>query len=200
MQFLDHHIAMWPRVILNTFEAARRAPDESAYHGPYNKLLYTLFPGDSSYYVTFVKRVITADGRVERSFALIVELEEHGPVFFVSVEPHASDLAIISKREEADILIRQHYADMINSGAPPIPTLHGVCAFGTRLCFYRYNKATGNLEPPQIHQDGTHSKDTAPLDQWNCDLLDDKGEARFRAIVAEVQEMGDTLEQCVLSL
>ena len=64
----------------------------------------------------------------------------------------------------------------------PLPVLHGVCAFGTRLCFYSITKA-GLVSPQYIHASQQFVTDTAPVDRWNYDILEDEGETELRRIV-----------------
>ena len=67
----------------------------------------------------------------------------------------------------------------------PIPTLHAISAAGTALCFYRKhrNKATEPLVPGH----STLETDCAPRERWDCDILEDEGEQRFKAVVEEIK-------------
>ena len=72
--------------------------------------------------------------------------------------------------------------------APSCPldsnTLNGVSAFGTHLAFYTYDKQTRIL-PSHISPDPERETDTAPLDRWDCDILEDDGSQRFQDLVAD---------------
>jgi hypothetical protein len=67
----------------------------------------------------------------------------------------------------------------------PLPVLHGVSAFGTKLCFYSITKA-GLVFPESIPASPQYVIDTAPVDRWNYDILADEGEAKLRRIVQAI--------------
>jgi hypothetical protein len=69
--------------------------------------------------------------------------------------------------------------------ACPLPVLHGVSAFGTKLCFYSITKA-GLVLPESIPASPQYVIDTAPVDRWNYDILADEGEAELRRIVQAI--------------
>jgi hypothetical protein len=60
--------------------------------------------------------------------------------------------------------------------------LHGVSAFGTKLCFYSITKAR-LISPEHISASSQYVIDTAPAERWNYDILTAEGEAEFRRIV-----------------
>ena len=67
--------------------------------------------------------------------------------------------------------------------ACPLPVLHGVSAFGTKLCFYSITKA-GLVLPESIPAPSPrYVIDTVPVDRWKYDILEDEGEAELRRIV-----------------
>ena len=60
---------------------------------------------------------------------------------------------------------------------------------GTRLCFYHLD--TTDVEADiiplyNIPRHRTRVNDTAPIERWDCDVLDAEGEARFRAVVDSI--------------
>ena len=60
---------------------------------------------------------------------------------------------------------------------------------GTQLCFYHLD--TTDVEADfiplyNIPQHRTRVNDTAPIQRWDCDVLDAEGEARFRAVVDSI--------------
>ncbi|KAK6988544.1 hypothetical protein R3P38DRAFT_2567088 [Favolaschia claudopus] len=71
------------------------------------------------------------------------------------------------------------------SDACPLPVLHGVSAFGTRLCFYSITKE-GLISPEYIAASPLYVTDTAPADRWNYDILAVEEEAELRRIVQVV--------------
>ncbi|KAF9781302.1 hypothetical protein BJ322DRAFT_1011277, partial [Thelephora terrestris] len=66
--------------------------------------------------------------------------------------------------------------------ACPLPVLHGVSAFGTKLYFYSITKA-GLISPGRILATPQYVTDTAPVGRWNYDILTAEGEAELRRIV-----------------
>jgi hypothetical protein len=66
----------------------------------------------------------------------------------------------------------------------PLPVLHAVSAFGTRLCFYKMCRDQP-IEPrfipvrPELRFDTS----TTPQERWDCDILEDEGEMRFKSVV-----------------
>jgi hypothetical protein len=67
-----------------------------------------------------------------------------------------------------------------------------VSAFGTRLSFYSYDKQTLIL-PGRVSPHPRMETDTAPLDRWDCDILEDEGAQRFQDLVAEIKRKCDLL-------
>ncbi len=43
----------WPEKVLCSFQKVPNNPSEADFHSPYNKLLYSLFPVDTDYMITF---------------------------------------------------------------------------------------------------------------------------------------------------
>lgn len=58
---------------------------------------------------------------------------------------------------------------------------------GSRLCFYHMD--TTDVEPVIISLNVPYAPrdDTAPMERWDCDVLDAVGEARLRAGVDSVK-------------
>ena len=151
------------------------------------KLLNTLFPPDSDY--TVAPQLYSVwDSRDSVDFIFEVLLEDK-PVLFLEIkEPRK--IAFKSAREEADNQMRKRMRDLAPSC--PLDTLNGVSAFGTRLAFYAYDKQTAIL-PKRISPDPERETDVAPLDHWDCDILEDEGGQRFQDLVAEIKTKCDQL-------
>jgi hypothetical protein len=69
--------------------------------------------------------------------------------------------------------------------ACPLPVLHGVSAFGTKLCFYSITKE-GLVSPEYIPASPQCVTDTAPVVRWSYDILTVEGEAELRRIVQAI--------------
>jgi hypothetical protein len=72
----------------------------------------------------------------------------------------------------------------------PLPVLHAVSAFGTRICFYKMCRDQP-IEPrfipfrPELRF-GVDT-DTTPQERWDCDILEDEGEMKFKSVVEEIK-------------
>lgn len=91
----------------------------------------------------------------------------------------AIDLA--SAREEADTRIRTRFGDLVDQC--PLLRLHAVWAFRTRLCFYTAERG----QPIVSRIIPSRKNDTAPINRWDCDILDAVGTARLEAAAEEIQ-------------
>ncbi|TDL14991.1 hypothetical protein BD410DRAFT_778501 [Rickenella mellea] len=172
---------MWPEKVQRQFDIAQAAGNdalENVLHAPYNKLLNTLFPVDTDFTVIPNFQEINSN----RSADYLVTFEiflENRPVFVLELK-REKDFSLKSKRSAADDQLRERLGDLIDTC--PLPLLHGVSAYGTKLCFYSITKA-GLITPKKIPVSPLYQTDTAPADRWNYDILTAEGEAEFRRIV-----------------
>ncbi|KAF9442196.1 hypothetical protein P691DRAFT_681983, partial [Macrolepiota fuliginosa MF-IS2] len=115
------------------------------------------------------------------------EVLRNRPVFVLALKA-PRELAYISNRQDADEQMRRRLTDLRDTR--PIPTLHGVCAMGTRLCFYHVPSGNQNAmaHPPVIPRHLTYVADTVTAERWDCDVLGAEGETRFRAIVGQIYQ------------
>ncbi|KIJ47964.1 hypothetical protein M422DRAFT_28505, partial [Sphaerobolus stellatus SS14] len=174
---------MWPDKIIRQFNTVPHNPSESDYHGPYNKLLYTLFPLDSDFVV--VPQYLP-DSRNAAEFIVMFEiLLLNRPVLILELKP-PSHHNVLSKRKAADEQIRSRMVDLVE--ACPLETLYAVCALGTKLCFYSLNTTDNKVQivPAAIPRDPARINDTAPKNRWDCDILEPVGEGRLREIVQTI--------------
>lgn len=79
--------------------------------------------------------------------------------------------------------------DYHHSAHCPISKLFRISAFGTRLRFYCVDTGDGTAPvlPPRLPRDPEIINDTAPSEQWDCDILEAEGEERLWEIVREIQ-------------
>lgn len=68
-----------------------------------------------------------------------------------------------------------------------MPVFHGVSAMGTRLCFYSKFHDEDAVYPPQISVTPETTDAAPPPERWNCDILEDEGEERFRCVVGAIK-------------
>ncbi|KIJ47999.1 hypothetical protein M422DRAFT_163242 [Sphaerobolus stellatus SS14] len=166
---------MWPYKIIRQFNTVPRNPSESDYDGPYNKLLYTLFPPDSDFVVA---PQFLPDSRNSADFFVMFEiLLVNRPVLILEFRP-PSHRNFLSKRRAADEQIRSRMTDLVGKNLP-LETLYAVSALGTKLCFYSLDTTDNNAEivPAAIPRRPTRMNDTATEDRWDYDILEPVGGA-----------------------
>ncbi|KAF8461281.1 hypothetical protein BDZ91DRAFT_737655 [Kalaharituber pfeilii] len=161
--------------------------DESRYYGPYNGLLSDLFPKQEHYMVVPQYKRLTQLTSVDVDFTTIflVQQREH-PVFFLEIKA-AGHIHRTSSRAAADNQMREMVGNLCDD--VKIPILYGVSAIGTKLCFYKYTKDTGKLEPALIPGHTKVVVDTAPRDRWEFDVLTHEGEQKLRDVIGDVKRM-----------
>jgi len=177
----------WPPKIIKSFEIAGPAGvrDESRFYGPYNTLLTYLFPFEQDFTVAPQYKRPQQSRSVDFTTIFIVSHDEH-PVFFMEIKA-SSHIERISTRADADKQMRERINTIFDS--VKIDTLYGISALGTRLCVYKTQRESGDIEPQGIVENPLRVTDTAPLERWNINLLEPEGERRVREIVAHINEM-----------
>lgn len=160
------------------------ATSEKPFCGSWNRLLNTMFPPDTVFEISPQFPVNDRDS-VDFVVTMLIHVNAI-PVFFVEVKPPA-DVSTPSKRERADLQMRQRFVDCRQD--LKIDTLYGVSALGTKLAFYQMDKATGALNPAQIQRDLQVASPTAPREWWEWDIVEEAGATKFKGIVADVKKM-----------
>ncbi|KAH9032631.1 hypothetical protein EDB84DRAFT_133019 [Lactarius hengduanensis] len=94
----------WAKTILSQFQMVSKNPSRAEFHGPYNKILYSLFPADTDFTV-FPRFVPDRDSAPLRRFGYEVRLDDR-PVFLLELK-RPGDLRYSLKRREADQEIRE---------------------------------------------------------------------------------------------
>src|SRR6266404_5244109 len=160
---------------------------ENQYYGPYNKLLYTIFPADTDFAVSpNYLPPNDDDGHGGADYVVSFEITfRQQPVLILEVKP-PQHLLFNSRREAADAHIRRRLIDLSGawccyrsrprdltayfplSGLAPLPILYGISAIGTRLCFYEFEKGPRRMTPQRIPSDHQFVVDVAPRERWNC--------------------------------
>ncbi|KAF8515596.1 hypothetical protein BDD12DRAFT_811098 [Trichophaea hybrida] len=183
----------WDEYTLEQFESAlpRGEYDESEYYGPYNSLLNDLFPKQEHYMVVPQYKRPEQSKSVDFTTVFLVRHQKH-PVFFVEIKP-AGHIHNVSPRASADKQMRERFEDL--GDRVEIPILYGVSAIGNKLCFYKYTKATGDLEPELIPSNARRVIDTAPINRWDVDILTPQGEQRLLEVVGHVKGMCAQMRQ-----
>ena len=201
----------WPSQITSAFAAVEGGNDivvhNNRYHGPYNKLLYTLFPADSDFIVSSNYVDIPGNNDSDADFFISFEITLHQhPVLILEVKS-SQQLLFPSRREAANRQIRQHLVDLSESGVcccklcshgltgdflpsghATLPILYGISAMGTKLCFYEFERALKHMSPHCTPNDLDAEFITVPEERWNCDVLEADGEQQLRALVTQIIE------------
>jgi len=206
-------IMPWSSKITRAFATIQGGDNihENQYYGPYNKLLYTIFPADTDFAVS-PNYLPPNDDDGGADFTMSFELTfRQRPVLILEVKP-PQHLLFHLKRETADTHIRCHLIDLsgawccyrsrprdlttnfLLSGLAALPVLYGISAIGTRLCFYEFEKGPRRMTPQRIPSDHQSVVDVAPREQWNCDILESDGEQRLRALATQITEACERLQ------
>ena len=123
---------------------------------------------------------------VDSTIYFVISHNQH-PVFFVEMKP-SGHIESNSARAEADTQMRERYEKLRDS--VDIGKLYGMSAFGSKVCFYTYNRETGEICPGVIrNNEGGRLEDISPACRWGLDIMTPEGEDKFREIVAEIKAM-----------
>ncbi|KAF8326229.1 uncharacterized protein EI90DRAFT_3031220 [Cantharellus anzutake] len=171
----------WPVPVVHEFAQVPTNPSEADFHGPYNKLLYTVFPADGPF--TVVPVYIPGSRELAPPLVFFEVTVERKPVLILLLKS-PSDLRYRSQRKAADKEIRVRIEDLIEYWH--IPTLYAVSAMGTRLCFF--SKQPGQPIVPITPLSSIDETKTVPEEHWSYDILEEEGEQKFRAMVEETQQ------------
>jgi len=100
----------WPPRVLRQFQKVPISPSEADFHGPYNRLLYTLFPPDTDF--TVVPRYLRNNSREPADFLFMLEVFlVDKPVFILEIKS-PEVLRYASLREAADRQVRSRIRDL----------------------------------------------------------------------------------------
>jgi len=180
-------MAPWSPNVIKRFSTVPVNTNENDFYGPYNKLLCTLFPADSNYTIS-PQAYPLATFREPVDFS--VEYDAN-PVFILEIRD-PKDLSVPSARQEADDQIRRRMVDLAESC--PIPIFHAVSAFGTCLSFYALDKTA---PVPLVAHAKSHATNIPPPNRWDCDILEEKGGNRFKAVIEAVKVACGRIERRV---
>jgi len=160
----------------------------------YNAILNQCFPQDRysicPQYVTLLEQTEGIDVVGYAISYVVVALESNSIVLFIEVRP-PSELDHRSWRTYVDIQMRERFGEMVH--LVKVPKFFGISAFGRRLCYYTYDAATNIMEPPKIPRSRL-DMDIAPLERWDSNIMEEDGYDRFLAIVRDIQDMVDALD------
>ncbi|KAF8339902.1 uncharacterized protein EI90DRAFT_3117677 [Cantharellus anzutake] len=181
----------WPAHIV---AKSSRLPDtetiENKFYGLYNAILNECFPSTQ---FTITPQYATSGAQVggigASNFAItyVVEpLNLDSPIFFIEIKP-PTHLAAISARKDAENQVRSRFAQLAH--LVQIPKLYGVSAIGRQLSYYTYDRAGRTVEPVAIADSATVIVDTAPVERWDTNIMEEEGHNKFVTIVEEIKQI-----------
>ncbi|KAG2114983.1 hypothetical protein BD769DRAFT_1610467 [Suillus cothurnatus] len=149
-------------------------PTERDTYGAHAVLLYSLFDAITPGYTVHPQYPV---GRDTIHFVITFALTtKASPVFSVEVKP-PSHITTASKRKAADEQMRSRFPELRDQIR--IPTLHGMSAMGSMVCFYEMETATGQISPDDT--------------DWNLDIMTPVGWQKLMAVIFHIKTMVDAL-------
>ncbi|KAH9032635.1 hypothetical protein EDB84DRAFT_132925 [Lactarius hengduanensis] len=176
----------WAKYILPQFKMVPKNASRDEFHFAYTKLLSTLFPWNTDYCI-FPRVPGSHQSASFHQFWYEVQFNQK-PVFLLDLR-RPGDLRYSLKRHEADYQIRKRMEALRDEC--PLPVLHAVSAFGTRLRFYKmhHNQSIEPLIPAHPER----VTETASRNCWDSDILEKEGEKRIKSVVKEINRAHATL-------
>jgi len=183
---------VWKDYIVKQFDLIDRSTSkESDLYGAYNTLLHDLFPAAEYYQVA--PQFSQNTGSEDHTVVSFVVLKWETPVFLVEIKTFVA-LELPSARAVADNQMRAIFFDFSDDYLPQ-SKLIGLSVMGTRFAVYEYTTKKRCLNPPRILDHPDIVTDTAPKGRWSDDIMEDSGEANFKALVNEVKEMASAISE-----
>ena len=163
---------------------------ENKFYGVYNSILHECFPPSQ---FTVTPQYITAEaqaggtGGTNSAISYVIEpLDLDSPIFFIEIKP-PTHLPSMSARKAADSQVRTRFVQLAH--LVQIPRLYGVSAIGRQLCYYTYERASGAIQPVALADSTSFVADTAPIERWNTNIMEEHGHVLFMMIVKEIKGM-----------
>lgn len=186
---------VWNDHVVKTFQLVDQgSKKEKVYYPAYNKLLYSEFPADSNF--TIAPQTYPLDS-IE-SIDYVLEYEEYVifdeaksiPVFILEVKPKQS-LDSPSARDVADRQIRSRFNTLLNDY--PFEEFYGVSAFGPKICIYKVNKITGDIQPSYVPKDYNKIDKNPPIERWaNNDITEVNCARQLKLIFNKIKTYCET--------
>jgi hypothetical protein len=110
------------------------------------------------------------------------------PVFFIEIKASTHFLAIsVRIRKDAENQVRTRFGQLAHLVL--VPKLYGVSAIGRQLSYYTYERASGIIKPIALTDSIISVVDTAPIERWNTNIMEEEGHAKSLAVVEEIKRM-----------
>jgi hypothetical protein len=179
-------MVVWTDYIDEHFDLIDRSTRrKNNFYGAYNSLLRYLFPSTDGYLLFPQFRRDTGPRLVDYYTISYVVLKNTTPIFFVEIKSLVA-LELDRARAAADDQMRTMCLGF-SSDRLPQSKLIGISAMGTRFAAYEYTTSDHRIDPPR-GGDGP-----PPKERWSDDIMEDLGEAKFRALVNEAKEMASAI-------
>ncbi|KIM44213.1 hypothetical protein M413DRAFT_443240 [Hebeloma cylindrosporum] len=180
----------WPSEVQDCFVSIKPDLESDFTPAAYNKLLNTLFPVNTPYTV-FPQVHRHEDHILPSARTTFTVYYKKSPVFLLDLHSQAN-LARTSAREVADEHVRTHIRDLLPYC--PLPKLHAISAFGTRLAFYTVTPGPGSaILPAKATPSEFPTTGVTPADWWDGDLLEEDGASRLQEAVKEIRTQCENL-------
>lgn len=108
------------------------------------------------------------------------------PVLFIEVKP-PTYIVPPNARKQAEKQIRARFGSFAH--LVRIPKLYGISAMGRQVAYYTYDRASGAVEPAALPADPNRVTDTAPVERWDTNIMQEEGRTKFLAMVEEIKKM-----------
>ncbi|KAF8508541.1 hypothetical protein JB92DRAFT_2652209, partial [Gautieria morchelliformis] len=155
----------------------------------YNAILCESFPSTQ---FTITPQYITGEtpehtaGVIDFAITYVIELAGlDSPVFFIEIKP-PTHISTISDRKEAENQVRSRFVQLAH--LVKIPRIYGVSAMGKQLSYYAYEKASNTVDPVALPDSTPFVIDTAPIERWGTNIMQDEGRDKFLAVVEEIKQ------------
>jgi len=183
----------WPaHIVVKSSRLLDTETIENKFYGLYNTILNECFPS-TQFTVTpqypTTEAQVGGIGPIDFAITYVIEpldLRIESPVFFIEIRP-PTHLSSISARKDAENQVRNQFGQLAH--LVRIPKLYGVSAIGRQLSYYTYERASGAVEPFALADSTNAIIDTAPIERWGTNIMQEEGRTKFVAIVEEIKQM-----------
>lgn len=168
---------------MRSFSRSRCSTDQYL-AGPWNRLLNKLFLVDSEFEIS----PLTLPARSTQSIASFTVHVEGTVIFVLEILPEHW-LQSASSRREADAQMWGLFSG--SSESTPIPILHGVFAFGTKIAFYNFDNSSHTMHQSVSCPFPQSNDDVSPIntERWSDDITEVHGALKFRKAVDDAKAM-----------
>ncbi|KAI0253283.1 hypothetical protein BJV78DRAFT_1123277 [Lactifluus subvellereus] len=176
----------WPvHIILKSSLLTDTEPIGNRFYGLYDAILNECFPTTQ---FTVMPQYATIDtSAIDFAITYVIEpLELESPVLFIEVKP-PTHLSSITTRKSAENQVWSRFG--ILAHLVRIPKLYGISAMGRQLSYYTYDRPSGVVEPAALPDDLNVVVDTAPVERWDTNIMQEEGHTKFLAMVEEIKQM-----------